>query len=105
MADVLSANANGVVVVFENECKNQVFTYQLNGRKPTFLGWGDVHDKQYNKMVSSFKLVNLLSSNSNGLLYTGLLADNEFCPYTLTAYASDTYFERMREQTDSVPGT
>ena len=91
MKSVISNDSKGLVVVFQNPCGDQLFTYKLGGKAPTFLGYGDNHNPRYDNFIVSSKLTDLLSNNANALLYTGLPINSDFCPYTLAVYASDGY--------------
>jgi hypothetical protein len=91
LKNTLPPNSKGVVIVFQNSCGDQYFTYQIDGKTPTFLGFGDLHDGQYDDMVLTKRLTDL--SNMNGL-YTGLPMNQDFCPYTLHIYPSSIMEDR-----------
>ncbi|CAB9507389.1 Receptor-type guanylate cyclase gcy [Seminavis robusta] len=83
----LPHKSQGVIIVFHNDCGDQVFTYQIDGKEPTFLGFEDLHDPQYDNKAMTRNLNQLI--NVNGI-YSGLPMNDEFCPYTLTIYPSST---------------
>lgn len=85
LKNTLPPNSKGLITVFENTCGNQKFTYQIDGKEPTFLGYVDAHDENYDGMSHAKHLVDL--SNINGD-YTGLPMNGDFCPYTITMYPS-----------------
>jgi hypothetical protein len=86
LKDSLPPNSKGIVVVFRNDCGNQVFTYQIDGKTPTFLGFQDLHDPKYEDTAMTKNLTELI--NQNGI-YTGLPMNDDFCPYTITVYPSE----------------
>lgn len=88
MKNLLSRDSNDLIVVFQNPCGNQHFTYKLKGTAAIFLGYGAPHDDQYGSLEVSSKLTDWLDNGHSGLLYTGLPANASFCPYTLTLYPS-----------------
>jgi hypothetical protein len=48
MSDVLDENAEGVVCVITDNC-GSVISYEINGPNVTFLGYGDLHDPNYDE--------------------------------------------------------
>ena len=88
--DVLPTSSNGILVVVENPCDNQVFTYQLDGPSTTYLGHGDWHDPKYDDMVYSASLSELMDTTKTERKssYTGLPLDEEFCPKIIHIYPS-----------------
>jgi hypothetical protein len=87
LKDSLPPNSKGIIIVFKNACGNQVFTYQIDGNTPTFLGFEDLHDPKYNHKAMAQNLTELV--NRHGM-YTGLPMNDQFCPYVLTVYPSET---------------
>ena len=85
--DILPANNDGVIVVFENTC-GQRFTYMINGPYSVYLGIGDLHDPQYDDMVVSATLKDLSEFTYNDRKYTGPDLSNDFCPYSVNIYPS-----------------
>lgn len=102
MKSILSNDSKGLVIVFQNPCGGQLFTYQLGGKVPTFLGYGDNHNSRYDNLILSSKLSDLVNNNVNALLYTGLPINADFCPYTLTVYASDAYAADLHESVEGM---
>ena len=84
--DSHSAGGSGIVVVVESTCPdntNSVFTYELNGGDPIFLGYGDQHDPSYNNL-----------GHTTGLFYNDIQVNN-VCDYVLTIYPTATVEEEM----------
>lgn len=44
LRNILPPNSVGLVLVFDNPCGNQSFTYQVDGAVPSLLGFGDNHE-------------------------------------------------------------
>jgi hypothetical protein len=91
LQNALPSNSKGIVLVFQNACGDQQFTYQIDGKTPTFLGYGDLHDRRYDDIVLTKALTDL--SNMNGL-YTGRPMNKDFCPYTIHIYPSSIMEDR-----------
>lgn len=100
LRNILPPNSKGLVLVFENPCGKQSFTYQIDGKTPIFLGFGDKHEdmETYEELAMSRNLTDLI--NLDGL-YTGLPMSDEFCPYTITVYPSSK-MEAIHVTTDPV---
>jgi class 3 adenylate cyclase len=47
--NLLSENADGIVVVLENNC-NQKYTYEIRGANASYVGPGDLHDAKYDRL-------------------------------------------------------
>ena len=92
LTGVLPSGANGVIAVFENSC-NQTFTYEINGQLAIYLGPEDKHDPAFNYMEkqSRYRDLRLVPVEQGELGYTGLDLSDEFCPYTLRLYPSETF--------------
>lgn len=87
--NVLPTGSDGVIIVFENPC-NPTFTYQINGPDVTFLGAGDFHDSKYDHMAMTKSIFELSTSAMKENSYSGIQLDDEFCPFQITVYPSDT---------------
>ena len=86
--DILpESDANGILVVFENEC-NQTFTYEVNGPDAVYLGEGDLHDPQYSHMAVASNFSDLDPYSPMGRQYTGVPLGDGLCPYSITVYPS-----------------
>lgn len=98
LRNILPPNSRGLILVFKNPCQKQYFTYQIDGKTPTFLGFGDKHEEKgsYEELAMTRNLTDLI--NLDGM-YTGLPMNGEFCPYTITVYPSST-MEDMHVTTD-----
>jgi len=91
--NILPPNSKGLLLVVENPCGSQQFTYIINGENPTFLGFGDLHEtkQHYEEMAVSKKLTDLVNHEGT---YTGLPMNADFCPYVITVYPSTTMEEK-----------
>ena len=69
---VLSPASQGVVAVIQNTC-GQAFTYRVYGGNATYMGKGDLHDKEFDGMQKTTKLDNI---------------DADYCAYSLAVYPS-----------------
>ena len=74
--DIVSDDIDGIVVVVHNACQQSV-TYQINGPKVYFLGYGDHHDKSYDDLEETTMLAEL--------------AFVKDCQYSLHVYPSSTF--------------
>lgn len=90
---ILPKQSTGLVLVFENPCGNQLFTYRIDGHKPIFLGFGDLHDPRFDPAQSS-TLADLTTDSGIARAYTGLPMNQDFCPFRLTVYASADMYDR-----------
>lgn len=85
---MLPTNANPVVCVVENAC-GDVFTYETSGDKAIFLGYGDLHDDDYDdfEVFEDFSL--LRQAEKFRQSQTAVALNEDFCPYTLRVYPSE----------------
>jgi len=95
--NILPVGSDGLIVVFENPC-NPTFTYQVNGHDVIFIGAGDFHDKQYDHMAVK-RSISELSSSAMKESYSGIQLDEEFCPFQISVYPSDTTKNRHTSKT------
>jgi hypothetical protein len=87
---ILPLGNNGVVAVFDNGECNQTFTYQINGPEAIYLGSGDRHETAYDYLMKSSSLRGLTQFSSVDHAYTGPPLNEDFCPYSLHLYSSET---------------
>lgn len=87
---ILPIGNNGLVAVFDNAGCNQSFTFQINGPDAEFLGGGDRHDQNFDHLVASNTLSELTSFVKVEEVYSGPPLNEDFCPYSLHLYASET---------------
>jgi hypothetical protein len=103
-----AAPGSSVTVVIQNSCKDnndkaaassspssQAFTYEISDNEQpqnggvTYLGWGDLHDAKFDKMIaqttSSTKSSSSMSSPSSSSAGT-LPLDDDYCPFTMAVY-------------------
>lgn len=92
LKNILPPYSKGLITVFENPCNNnQQFTYRIDGPTPTFLGFGDWHQPKFDDLATSASLSTLTQSPKRGdYSYTGVPMTDQFCPWTLTVYPSDS---------------
>jgi hypothetical protein len=56
MDNAVEEGANGIVCVISDSCRSRDMTYLLNGPVSTFLGYGDLHDKNFEDYMHSVQL-------------------------------------------------
>jgi len=90
LENILADDSMDLTLVVHNACGDRYFTYELSeSSEPLFLGFTDL---QYDDdMVISSELANILNNanNNNGLVYTGLPPNADFCPYTWKVYPTN----------------
>jgi hypothetical protein len=87
--DILPKGEEGIVLVVENSCDEDGFTYQINGPLPTYLGVGDHHDQKYDAVSIHSAMFDLASYRVGISDYTGLPFDRDTCMFHFRVYASD----------------
>ena len=87
---ILPKQSTGLVLVFENPCGNQLFTYRIDGHTPIFLGFGDLHDPP----AQSSTLADLTTNSGIAGAHTGLPMNQDFCPFRLAVYPSADMHDR-----------
>jgi hypothetical protein len=88
-SDILPNGSEGIVLVVENSCDEDGFTYQIHGSLSTYLGVGDYHDPKYNTMSIHSAMFDLASFRIGVSDYTGLPVDRDDCIFNFHVYASD----------------
>lgn len=88
--NILPIGNDGLVAVFDNAGCNQTFTYQINGPNAEFLGAGDLHDTKFDHLMASSTLSALTSFSKVEQVYSGPPLNDDFCPYSIYLYASET---------------
>jgi hypothetical protein len=94
--DILPQGSNGLVVVFENACASNAFSYQMNGPDVVYLGPIDAHDSKYDYMEQSSFLADLNENHfdqehkNHTHTYTGLPLAEDGCAFTLRLFPSQT---------------
>lgn len=96
LRDILPPTTTGIVVVVENACGNQTFSYLLEGPNTIYLGQEDFHDENYDHLVHQATIDQLLLSTQDESQYTGLPLAPNWCPKTLKVYASREFEESFR---------
>jgi hypothetical protein len=86
--DILPPGSNGILVVFENECVDDAFTYQIDGPLVQYLGVGDLRDPNFDSMYMTTQMHELNSFSDRKSDYTGLPMINDECSYTFHVYPS-----------------
>lgn len=89
MKDILGKGSKGIVLVVDNPCSSNSFTYQIDGSNATYLGVGDHHDPKYNQFTISSAMFDLNSYRVDESVYTGIPVDNGECIFTFRTYPSD----------------
>jgi hypothetical protein len=92
--NILPTGSIGMMLVVENTCANNAFTYRIDGPLPKYIGVGDHHDPKYDGMSFSSALFDLASYRIGISDYTGLPVDRDNCIFTLNLYASDDMSDR-----------
>jgi hypothetical protein len=92
--DILPSGSKGMILVVENSCLENAFTYRVDGPLPTYLGVGDHHDPSYDRMTFSSAMFDLASYEIGISDYTGLPVDRDHCIFTFNLYASDEMSNR-----------
>jgi hypothetical protein len=87
--DILPPGSRGIIMVVENTCVPDSFTYQINGPNVKYVGVGDYHDSEYDGISASSRMVDLYSYMEGESDYTGIHIDHDACIYTLHVYPSD----------------
>lgn len=86
--DILPSESKGLVLVFQTPCNNQYFTYEVNGKTPTFLGLKDLHEPGFDDRAESALLSELANQHRDSQSYSGVPMSSDFCPWTVTVYPS-----------------
>lgn len=87
--EILPPGSKGIILVFENPCVPDAFTYQIDGPKVKYLGVGDFHDREYDSIAKHTRLDNLNTYRQSESAYMGLPLDQEECDFTFHVYPSD----------------
>ena len=92
MKEILPPSEEGVVIVFENECA-PTFTYQIDGPKARYLGFGDLHETRFDYLEQAawFHQLNTFSVRKSD--YTGVPLNEETCSTLLRIFPSSTFEE------------
>lgn len=75
----LPEGTNGIVCVVEESCA-QAFSYRIDGKAGSFIGFGDHHDPQYDKYLVSVPLKLFIDAE-----------DTDLCPHVLNIYPSKVF--------------
>jgi len=70
-----------------NDC-GEIFTYQIDGPNAVYLGYGDLHDTNYDHLERFSYFSNLRDFPSGQKSYSGLPLTTEYCPWWIRAYPS-----------------
>jgi hypothetical protein len=92
LRNILPPNSRGVVIVFEYQFTNEMFTYQIDGPEARYLGAGDKHDSKFEnlKITHSLSLHDLDSYRLGVSKYYGLpLHSSHNSTYKVHIYPSD----------------
>jgi hypothetical protein len=86
--EILGEGSKGIVLVVDNHCASNSFTYQIDGSRATYRGVGDLHDVKYDRFVVSSAMFDLNSYRVDTSDYSGIPIDSE-CPFIFRTYPSD----------------
>ena len=88
--------SEGHVVVFDNPCDANPFSYQIIGSDAVYLGTGDHHDPNYDDYLFDFNIFEVESFKEFEESYIGTPFNKEYCPYTIRVYPSVIVEETFR---------
>jgi hypothetical protein len=81
--DALPYGSDGVVVVLSNGATcGQIYSFQVNGPETVYLGEGDLHDINHEKLKQVAPILPPNHFNTNSTMLAS------YCPYTITIYPS-----------------
>jgi hypothetical protein len=89
-SNILPESATGLIGVLENTC-NQVFTFQIDGAKVTFVDDNDSHDPKYDSLKRQVSFLSLLTESIDNKTYLGFPVDDTGCQYSLSVYPSSEF--------------
>lgn len=90
-AGVLPADIDSkesVVCVVENACGDS-FSYKISGSETTFLGEGDLHDRDFNNYVEQFAFNDIGDAKPYVYGAMNVPLNSDYCPYSLRVYPHD----------------
>lgn len=87
---LLPKNTPGVHVILENNCEGP-FTYLVEGDTAQFLGPGDHHDPQFDKVVREVDFGS--KSKAAGESSMGVKLNQDICAYTLRVYPTRALYD------------
>jgi hypothetical protein len=96
--DILPPGSNGMVLVVENDCVDDAFTYQIDGPTVKYLGVGDLHNPIFNSMCITSQMNELNSHSERQSDYTGLPVIDDECSFTFHVYPSLTMKDRKYQE-------
>ena len=79
--DVLPAHEEGIIVVVNGTC-NQTFSYEMVHGKPSFWGYSDFHDSNYDSMGKDFDIAPFNLAQTD---------DKKYCQYNVRIFPSDVF--------------
>jgi len=99
-ADLLPEGVLGVNVVLRSSCTSdngevvgKLFSYVLNGAKPTYLGEGDLHEDSFTNLVRSIPMF------VSGLDKEAPPGTHSICDYYVDVYPSKTFKQSFESNT------
>ena len=89
--NVLNPSAKGILAVLENSL-GQFETYRIDGEVATYVGKGDLHDKEFDYLEMSTDVTDYVNSLGDVVTrsYTAADLSDDFISYTLHIYPSST---------------
>jgi class 3 adenylate cyclase len=92
-ANVLPTSADGIIAVLENTC-NQIYTFQINSEKVLFLGKGDLHDVQFNRLEEESNLADHFATHlASSKFRSDAPLNEDYCGYKLRVYPSKQMYD------------
>lgn len=83
--NILPPGADGVMVILESSCGQQ-YTYRVDGDRSTFLGNGDLHDRQYEYLQTGIKMESILEDGAH--------SKDQGCRYSIRVYPSKEFEDK-----------
>lgn len=89
LGDLLPDDANGFIVVVDNNC-HQTFTYRIDGPNATYLGVGDRHDPAFGDRLKMGNISHDLVSRASPVTrsYSRVELNSDYCGFSVRLYPS-----------------
>jgi hypothetical protein len=90
LTSVIPDHMNGIIVVLQNTC-NEQYTYQLDGANASAVGFGDLHDTNFNHMKETSGVLgkeDTIPDGTNEGTTMGASTDSLACQYYIDVYPS-----------------
>jgi hypothetical protein len=93
--NVIPTHINGIVVILKNTC-NEQYTYILDGANASGIGFGDMHDVQFNHLKRPSHVLGAKETIPDGTIQgtvIGSSPESEACQYLIEVYPSSVSSE------------